>query len=157
MADLAKILGDAVDALSAAKAKHPRTMPLPNGTGGGGRMTWMTIARNSCDRAFREGHLTHVEVFDEETAEVMAETDPVKLRAELMDVMATCLRWVEELDDAARSVVLSQRWEQLQAARPRCGHTQIVCTCGAPIAQCRCVGPKKTETVSGGCENCRRP
>jgi hypothetical protein len=99
MADLQEILAQAVDALDAAKEKHPRSAPLPDGTGGGGRVTWMTIARNSCDRAAREGRLTHAHVFDEEQAEVLAETDPVKLRAELFDVMATCLRWIEELDD----------------------------------------------------------
>jgi hypothetical protein len=155
MADMAKILGDAVDALSFAKAKHPRSAPLPPGTGGGGRVTWMTIARNSCDRATREGRLTYAHILDEEAAEVLAETDPVKLRTELMHVMAVCLRWVEELDEEASlrggvALLVGVGWSA-------CGHTSIVCTCGALIAQCRCMGPKKTEIAKDGCTNCRRP
>lgn len=160
MADLAKILGDAVDALNAAKAKHPRSAPLPDGTGGGGRVTWMTIARNSCDRAHREGLLTHTHVFDEETAEVMAETDPVKLRAELMHVMAACLRWVEELDDEAPHAAHRKAFPGFPG--PPCigvGHGRVYCTCGQIVRQCACGAQMKpgdtiiTKTIDG-CMKC---
>lgn len=77
---------------------HPNTTHIPDGTGGGGRKTWETIARISCDHAAREGRLTYAHVFNEETAEVLAEEDPTKLRAELVQVGAVCVKWIEELD-----------------------------------------------------------
>jgi len=80
---------------------HPNTTQIPDGTGGGGRKTWETIARQSCDRAQREGRLTFAHVFDEETAEVLAEEDPVKLRAEPVQVGAVVLKWIAELDRRA--------------------------------------------------------
>lgn len=77
---------------------HPGTTQIPDGTGGGGRQTRETIARNACERAQREGLLTHAHVFEEETTEVLAETDPVKLRAELVQVAAVAVKWIEEID-----------------------------------------------------------
>ena len=83
-----------------ARARHlwPKTDMYPDGTGGGGRETWRTIAQQSCDRAYREGRCTFAHVLDEETAEVLAETDPTKLRTELIQVMAVCARWIAKLD-----------------------------------------------------------
>lgn len=77
---------------------HPGTTHIPDGTGGGGRETWERIAKLSCDRAAREGRLTYAHVLDEETSEVLAETDPAKLRAELVQVAAVACKWIEELD-----------------------------------------------------------
>jgi hypothetical protein len=84
-----------------AERFHPETTDAPDGTGGGGRDTWRTIAQHSCDRATREHQLTFAHVLDEETAEVLAETDPAKLRKELVQVMAVCLRWIDKLDREA--------------------------------------------------------
>lgn len=77
---------------------HPGTSDIPNGTGGGGRQTWMNIAQHSCDRAAREGRLTYTHVLDEEVSEALAEEDPVKLRVELIQVAAVCVKWVQALD-----------------------------------------------------------
>jgi len=77
---------------------YPDSEHLPDGTGGGGRETWERIARLGCDRADREGRLTHTEVFDEETAEVMAATDPVELRKELVQVGAVVCKWIADID-----------------------------------------------------------
>jgi hypothetical protein len=71
---------------------------VPDGTGGSGRTTYMNIAKNSCDRAYREGRLTHAHVFEEESAEVLAEEDPAKLRVELIQVMAVCAKWITDID-----------------------------------------------------------
>jgi hypothetical protein len=76
---------------------------LPDGTGGGGRKTWETIARNWCDRATSEGILTFADILDEEVSEALAETDPVKLRVELIQAAAVCLKWAQDLDRRARS------------------------------------------------------
>lgn len=73
----------------------------PDGTGGGARQTWMTIARNSCDRADREGALTWAHILDEESAEALAETDPAKLRNELIQIAAVAVAWIEALDRRA--------------------------------------------------------
>lgn len=77
---------------------HPGTTQIPDGTGGGGYDTRETIAKNACDRAHREGRLTHAHVFEEEAAEVLAATDPEKLRKELVQVAAVAVKWIEEID-----------------------------------------------------------
>ena len=77
---------------------HPGTDDAPDGTGGSGRRTWETIARNACDRAAREGRCSFAHVLDEEASEVLAEEDPVKLRSELVQLAAVCVKWVEKLD-----------------------------------------------------------
>jgi hypothetical protein len=83
---------------------HPTSGDLPDGTGGSARDTWMAIAKNACERAAREGTCTFAHVLDEEASEALAETDPVKLRAELIQVAAVCVRWAEKLDrDAAKA------------------------------------------------------
>lgn len=74
---------------------------LPDGTGGGGRETWERIARQSCERAAREGTLTNTHIFDEETAEAMAATERPKLREELVQVAAVCVKWVQQIDREA--------------------------------------------------------
>lgn len=85
---------------------HPSTYNLPDGTGGGGRETWRTIATNSCDRAVRENRATFAHILDEEASEVLAETDQIKLREELVQLGAVCVRWIEKLD---REWPLAQR------------------------------------------------
>lgn len=77
---------------------YPETDSFPDGTGGGGRRTWEAIAKLACDRATREGTCTWAHVLDEEAAEALAETDPVKLRAELIQVAAVALHWASNLD-----------------------------------------------------------
>lgn len=71
---------------------------LPDGTGGAGRPTYETIAKNACNRAYREGRLTHAHVFEEECAEVLAAEDPAAIRGELVQVMAVCAKWIADID-----------------------------------------------------------
>lgn len=96
------IAGEALREWRRGAALWPQTDSFPDGTGGGGRKTWEEIAKLSCDRAFREGRCTWAHVLDEETAEALAETDPVKLRAELIQVAAVALHWVANLDMRAK-------------------------------------------------------
>lgn len=84
--------------LARALAKYPDCASLPDGTGGAGRKTYETIARNACDRAYREGRLTHAHVFEEETSEVLAAEDPTSLRKELVQVGAMIVKWVRDID-----------------------------------------------------------
>lgn len=92
--------------LARAAEKFPDCVHLPDGTGGGGRETWRNIAKLSCDRADREHRLTHLHVMEEEFCEAMAETDPVKLRAELVQVGAMALKWILDIDSRGKGWVL---------------------------------------------------
>ncbi|WP_026931205.1 hypothetical protein [Glycomyces tenuis] len=55
-------------------------------------------ARRACQRAAKHGYLTWRHVLAEEVAEAFAETDPAKLRAELIQVAAVAATWVEAID-----------------------------------------------------------
>ncbi|MFE3144767.1 hypothetical protein [Streptomyces scopuliridis] len=56
------------------------------------------VHRSDCDRAFTEGRGTFRHVFLEEVFEAMAESHPIKLRAELIQAIAVGVKWVEAID-----------------------------------------------------------
>lgn len=70
----------------------------PNGTGGISAHFHADVARNDCNRAAADGRLTWRHILDEEVAEAIAESDPAKLRAELIQVGAVVAAWIEALD-----------------------------------------------------------
>jgi hypothetical protein len=70
---------------------------LPNGTDPA-YTTLADYAKQDTDAAHAAGSLTWLHVLNEEVCEAFAETDPVALRAELVQVAATALRWVRALD-----------------------------------------------------------
>lgn len=78
---------------------------LPDGTGG---EPWDQIerdtARQRCDQAMQAGQLQWRHVLEEEVAEALAETDPTALRAELVQVAAVAVQWVEALDRRKKTV-----------------------------------------------------
>jgi hypothetical protein len=55
-------------------------------------------ARASVDQLATEGHLSWLDIALEELAEAAAESDPAKLRAELLQVAAVCAAWIYDLD-----------------------------------------------------------
>jgi hypothetical protein len=55
-------------------------------------------AKASTDTAARLGGLTYADIFLEEVFEAMAESDPVKLRAELIQSAAVAVAFVEKID-----------------------------------------------------------
>jgi hypothetical protein len=55
-------------------------------------------ARTRCQRAAERGDLTWQHILDEELAEARAESDPARLRAELIQIAAVCAAWVSDLD-----------------------------------------------------------
>jgi hypothetical protein len=57
--------------------------------------------RRACQRAAVAGTVTWRHIFDEEYAEACAEEDPAKLRAELVQVAAVAVAWVEAIDRRA--------------------------------------------------------
>jgi hypothetical protein len=72
-----------------------------NGTGGESAKHWANVLRRDCERAFQDGRGTWAHILDEEVAEALAESDPAKLRAELIQVAAVAVAWVEKLDREA--------------------------------------------------------
>jgi hypothetical protein len=75
----------------------------PDGTGGKRAELDAEDARRRCERAFAEGGGTWRHLLAEEVAEAFAETDPAKLRAELIQVAALACQWVEAIDRRQRS------------------------------------------------------
>lgn len=59
------------------------------------------IARLDCQRAAQRGKCTWLKILREEVAEAFAETDPVKLRTELIQVAAVAQAWAEAIDRRA--------------------------------------------------------
>lgn len=76
----------------------------PDGTGpglivfGDGAGSLEKRARWRTDTAARYGRLTYEQILTEEWAEAVAQDDPVKLRAELVQVAAVAIAWVEAID-----------------------------------------------------------
>ncbi len=86
---------DAQDAL------FGRQDDLPHGTGSTydpEAVEYADAYREICERAFYEGRGTFRHVFLEEVFEAMAESDPVKLRAELLQAVAVGVKWLEAID-----------------------------------------------------------
>lgn len=71
---------------------------LPDGTGQPGDYELAVAARFSCDRAVEAGTVSWRHVLKEEVREALAERDPDALRAELVQVAAVAVRWVEAID-----------------------------------------------------------
>ena len=57
-------------------------------------------AKSATDRHAKEGTLTFADILLEEVFEALAEADPAKLRAELVQVAAVAAQWVEAIDRA---------------------------------------------------------
>lgn len=55
-------------------------------------------AREVCERKFARGAGTWQDILMEEFYEALAEEDPAKLRAELIQVAAVAVAWVEAID-----------------------------------------------------------
>ena len=70
----------------------------PDGTGGAGYERLADLAKQRCKLAVATGALTWRMILDEEIAEAFAESDPVRLREELVQVAAVALNWVDCID-----------------------------------------------------------
>lgn len=55
-------------------------------------------AQHATDYAAENGTLTWRHILEEEVCEALAESDPAKLRAELIQVAAVAVKWVEAID-----------------------------------------------------------
>ena len=70
----------------------------PDGTGNKSQQDYAEQARKWCQAAFGSGYGTWSDVLAEEVAEVNAEREPAKLRAELIQVAAVAVAWVAAID-----------------------------------------------------------
>lgn len=74
----------------------------PNGTGPDNILSEIGVTadltREWCDEAANIGRLTWANILLEEMAEAFEETDPVKLRTELIQVIAVACGFVEKID-----------------------------------------------------------
>ena len=70
----------------------------PDGTGNAGDAHVARLAKSWCDNAAKRGALTYRHILDEEVQEAFAESDPAKLRAELVQVAAVAVAWIECID-----------------------------------------------------------
>jgi hypothetical protein len=83
---------DAQDAQWGSNRDHP------DGTGIGHYQEMATYYRAICQRHADQGTVTWTDIFLEEVYEVLAESDPAKIRAELIQAIAVGAAWVEGID-----------------------------------------------------------
>jgi hypothetical protein len=76
----------------------------PNGTGGDVRQFQADMARAITDAKSQVGTVTYSDILTEEFYEALAEDDPRKLRAELVQVAAVAVAWIEKIDREASRV-----------------------------------------------------
>ena len=80
----------------------------PNGTGedwnwctgqGAGHIQRLADEkRDTCERHFGNGTGSYADILTEEFYEALAESDPARLREELIQVAAVAVAWVEKID-----------------------------------------------------------
>lgn len=70
----------------------------PNGTGELKFRVLAEIRRQDCDAAHKKGIGTWTDILREEVYEALAESNPIKLREELIQCAAVCVSWIEAID-----------------------------------------------------------
>lgn len=89
---------EAIDAERARQLAKFGDQRHPDGTSGHNFAKVADAARRSCQKAAQNDTLTWFHILREEFWEAMAETDPAKLRAELLQIGAVCAAWIYDLD-----------------------------------------------------------
>jgi len=74
----------------------------PDGTGDYPEIIDADIAKMACQDAAAGGYLTWTHILREEVAEAFAETAPESLRAELVQVAAVAVQWIQAIDRRTR-------------------------------------------------------
>lgn len=69
----------------------------PDGTGGIVYERIAEQAKRDTDEAAQSGRITYAHILEEEVFEALAEGDKSKLKAELVQVAAVALAWIEKL------------------------------------------------------------
>lgn len=92
------VLGDVVAERASQDAKWGPPTDRADGTGEPGTVALADAAKAETDFAARAGILTWRHILGEEVAEAFAESDPAKLRAELVQVAAVAVKWARMID-----------------------------------------------------------
>jgi hypothetical protein len=93
-----KAFAEAIDAERQAQLAKWGDQRHPDGTGQYPEQIDADVARMACQGAAEGGYLDWLHILREEVAEAFAETDPTKLRAELIQCGAVIAAWVSDLD-----------------------------------------------------------
>lgn len=81
---------------------HGRPLPQPHARVAVTMGTLAHTARAVTDQAANLGTVTYADILLEEVGEAFAESDPARLRAELIQVAAVAVAWVAKIDRDAR-------------------------------------------------------
>lgn len=115
---MTKVLGEVAEERYHQLVKHGDQTHLLNGTGpyalgsliadgrhryAGGLARWAKARTDAASQGAGDGAVTFEHILTEEWAEAMTESDPARLRAELMQVAAVAVQWIEAID--ARSAI----------------------------------------------------
>lgn len=93
-----------LDAVAAERERqHARwgEQVMPDGTGGAGSAPMARMVKRYVDDLLALGEATWRDVLREELFEACAETEPARLRTELLQVAAVAIQWVEAIDRRA--------------------------------------------------------
>lgn len=82
---------------------------LADGTGADTWRSEADDARAACKARVLNGTATWLDVLREEVYEAFAETDPLRLRTELIQVAAVAVAWIEALDRRQRGAQGQER------------------------------------------------
>lgn len=93
-----KAFAEAIDQERQAQLRKFGEQHHPDGTGLAGDREQADQARNICQATAEDGTVAWRHILLEEVAEVLAESDPVALRTELLQVAAVCAAWIHDLD-----------------------------------------------------------
>lgn len=132
----AGVLAEVIAERGRQDAKWGEPVDHPDGTGGSVAIGAALDAKANTDRAAAEGRVTWRHILREEVAEAFAETDPVKLRAELVQVAAVTVKWLRMLDArlAAPAAIEHNTWswgcQVPQADRPNGDALDAHAVCG---------------------------
>lgn len=115
----------------------------PDGTGYDGSDRHADFWRQRCQDAFADGDGTWGHVLLEEVFEAIAEKDPAKLRAELVQVAAVAVAWVEAIDR-----------RQAAAVRRTVGHATVLETANVYQARPGASSAPAVKPCPPGCIAC---
>lgn len=90
----------------------------PDGTGGHDYEAQADMARDWCRDKASDGSVTWADILHEEVAEALAESDPDKLRSELIQVAAVATCWAEAIDRREARADAESTGESSESARP---------------------------------------
>ena len=97
ISDIVNALADVADERNRQDARWGE-QNHPDGTGGAVSEALADMAKADYERAAATGAMTWELVLWEEVAEALAETDPARLREELIQVAAVAVAWAECID-----------------------------------------------------------